>query len=239
LPGFGTLPRPPIAWSPDAYRSFVAFFLERFSKLIATVAAGHAAGYLVGHASDHPHSAGRQCLIAPTWRGPLPTMMGRRHPVFRTVSRLVDYPIVRTALYRLNVNRPMIRMMSLGHVYDDRSWPNGQRFAEKLQVTNAVGARHASFRFVTGELDPMMSRDEFLQVARRVKDPVLVIYGAKTPPRSKAEMQAVCELPGISCIELPRGKLGVHEEFPLEIAAAIRDYLSQAALQTEIERAPR
>lgn len=228
LPGFGSLPRPPTAWAPDAYRSFVAFILDRFSNPVATVAAGHAAGYLIGHVAGHPGSAGRLCLVAPTWRGPLPTMMGRRHPAFRALSRVVDVPGLGTALYRLNVNRPMIRMMSLGHVYSDRSWLTAQRFAEKLQVTNAIGARHASFRFVAGELDPMTSRDEFLQAARRVKDPILVVYGAKTPLRSKSEMQALSELPGISSVELPEGKLAVHEEFPTETAAAIRRFLGAA-----------
>ena len=228
-PGFGVLLRPPIAWAPDAYRSFVAFVFERFSNPFATVAAGHAAGYLIGYAAGHPGSAGRLCLIAPTWRGPLPTMMVRRHPAFRALSRFVDAPVLGTALYRLNVNRPMIRMMSLGHVYSDRSWLTEQRFAEKLQVTNAVGARHASFRFVAGELDPMTSRDEFLQAARRVKDPILVVYGAKTPLRSKSEMQALSELPGISSVELPDGKLAAHEEFPAETAAVIRDFLTSAA----------
>jgi hypothetical protein len=40
-------------------------------------------------------------------------MMGRR-AMFRFVSRLVDLPVIGSALYRLNVNRPMIRMMAKG-----------------------------------------------------------------------------------------------------------------------------
>src|SRR6516164_8146452 len=77
-PGFGDRPRPAIAWDPGAYRTFLAFILETLTKPWATVAAGHAAGYLIAHVATHPGSAGRLCLVAPTWRGPLPTMMGRR-----------------------------------------------------------------------------------------------------------------------------------------------------------------
>lgn len=71
--------------------------------------------------------------------------------MFRIVSNLIDLPIVGSALYRLNVNQLMIRMMGRGHVYADPGWLNEHRLAEKLAVTNAPGARHASFRFVAGE----------------------------------------------------------------------------------------
>ena len=224
-PGFGTLARPAVAWTPDAYRAFLAHLLERFPGPLATLAAGHAAGYLIGHAAEHPGSAGRLCLIAPTWRGPLPTMMGRRS-AFAFLSRLVDVPVLGSALYRLNVNRPTIRMMGRGHVYRDPAWLDDTRLAGKLRVTDAPGARHASFRFVAGELDPMPTREAFLAAARQVTDPILVIYGANTPRRSKAEMQALGALAHVQSRELPDGKLAVHEEFPAAVAEAIAPFLA-------------
>ena len=226
-PGFGDNPRPAIAWDPDAYRNFLAYILQKLPKPTATVAAGHAAGYLLTHAAEHPGSAGKLCLIAPTWRGPLPTMMGGRRAVFGFVSRLIDLPIVGAALYRLNVNQPMIRMMARGHVYADPAWLDQRRLAEKLAVTNATGARHASFRFVAGELDPMSSRELFLATARQVTDPILVVYGAATPGRSKAEMEVLRNLPHVQFRELPVGKLAVHEEFPEYVADAIQSFLRQ------------
>ena len=89
-PGFGDRPRPSVAWEPDAYRAFLAQILQKLPRPTATVAAGHAAGYLLCHAAEHPGSAGRLCLVAPTWRGPLPTMMGGRRAMFRYISRLVE-----------------------------------------------------------------------------------------------------------------------------------------------------
>ena len=86
-PGFGDQPRPSVAWEPDAYRAFLAHILQELPKPTATVAAGHAAGYLLRHAAEHPGSAGCLCLVAPTWRGPLPTMMGGRRTMFRYISR--------------------------------------------------------------------------------------------------------------------------------------------------------
>ncbi|MEJ2623945.1 MAG: alpha/beta hydrolase [Pseudolabrys sp.] len=228
-PGFGDSQKSAVAWQPDAYRAFIEFLLREFPNPFATVAAGHGAGYLIGHAAQRPGSAGRLCLIAPTWRGPLPTMMGRRHHAFRMIARLVDAPLLGAALYRLNVNRPVIRMMGRGHVYSDCNWLEGGRLAAKLKVTNARGARHASFRFVAGELDPMQTRDEFLQVARRISDPTLVVYGADSPCRSKAEMQEFAALPGIASQELAQGKLAVHEEFPNKVANVIRNFLQEQA----------
>jgi pimeloyl-ACP methyl ester carboxylesterase len=227
-PGFGDRPRPAVAWEPDTYRVFLAHILQQLPKPTATVAAGHAAGYLLTHAAEHPGSAGRLCLIAPTWRGPLPTMMGgRRRAIFRSMCRLVDLPVIGPALYRINVNQPMIRMMARGHVYADSAWLDQHRLAVKLAVINAPGARHASFRFVAGELDPMPSRELFLASARRVTDPILVVYGAATPRRSKAEMEALRNLPQVESRELPFGKLAVHEEFPALVADAVRLFLGE------------
>jgi pimeloyl-ACP methyl ester carboxylesterase len=233
-PGFGDRPRPSVAWEPDAYRAFLAQILQELPRPTATVAAGHAAGYLLCHAAEHPGSAGRLCLVAPTWRGPLPTMMGGRRAMFRYISRLVDLPVVGSALYRLNVNRPMIRLMARGHVYANPAWLDERRLAEKLAVTNAPGARHASFRFVAGELDPMDTRESFMTTARLAIDPILVVYGSATPRRSKAEIEALRGLPNIQFLELPAGKLAVHEEFPALVAKAVRSFVNE-----EVGSAPR
>ena len=66
-------------------------------------------------------------------------MMGGRRTMFRYICQLVDLPVVGYALYRLNVNRPMIRLMGRGHVYADPAWLDEGRLAEKLAVTNAPG----------------------------------------------------------------------------------------------------
>jgi pimeloyl-ACP methyl ester carboxylesterase len=225
-PGFGDAPRPAVRWQPDAYRTFLTDVLERaVERPLATVAAGHAAGYCLEAARTRPGTTGRLCLIAPTWRGPLPTVMGRRRAAFAYIARAGDLPVIGDLIYRLNVNRFMIRMMALGHVYrDPRALPE-RLMAEKLQVTRASGARHASIRFVVGELDPMASREEFLGTARQVTEPILVIYGADTPPKSKAEMAELGALPNVRATLLPAGKLAIHEEFADEVAGAVRAFL--------------
>jgi pimeloyl-ACP methyl ester carboxylesterase len=223
-PGFGDAPRPAMAWHPDAYRAFLAEVLA-VKRPFATVAAGHAAAYCLAAARARPGAAGRLCLMAPTWRGPLPTVMGKRHKVFAGIARAGDLPVIGAALYRLNVNPFMVRMMALGHVYVDPGALPASLLAEKLAVTRAAGARHASIRFVVGELDPMQSREEFLDTARHVSDPILLVYGADTPAKSKAEMEALAALPNVRTALLPAGKLAIHEEFADQAAARLRAFL--------------
>jgi pimeloyl-ACP methyl ester carboxylesterase len=221
-PGFGDRPRPFVDWTPAAMDAFLAFALRELClEPDLIVAAGHGAGYVLRHAAHHPGSARSLVLIAPTWRGPLPTMMQGERPWFATVRRWFDAPVVGAALYRLNVSRPVMRRMAAGHVYADLAWVTPERLRQKLAVTNAQGARHASVRFVTGALDPFTSRDEFLSAARAAALPILVIYGAQTPPRSKAEIEALRAIENVELIELPTGKLAIHEEFPDAVATAI------------------
>jgi pimeloyl-ACP methyl ester carboxylesterase len=128
-------------------------------------------------------------------------------------------------LYRLNVNSFVIRKMVAGHVYSDRDWLSDDRLREKQKVTQAEGARFASAAFVTGALDLVMTRAGFLRLAANAAVPILLVYGGETPPRSRAEMEALAALPGVQTVLLARGKLSVHEEFPDEVSAAVRVFL--------------
>ena len=227
-PGFGDQPRPRLAWTPAAYRAFLTFVLDTVTPAShAVIAAGHAATYALAHACAHPKSLGRLVLVVPTWRGPLPTMMNGRRPFFDRICRMVDLPVLGPMLYKANVNRIVVRYMAAGHVFDDPAWLDGGRLQEKLAVTRARGARFASVRFVTGALDPLASRDEFLDLARRTDIPMLTVYGAQTPPRSRAEMEALAGVPGMRCACLPQGKLALHEEFPDAVAQAIVPFLAE------------
>jgi pimeloyl-ACP methyl ester carboxylesterase len=151
--------------------------------------------------------------------------MGGHRPFFDRLCRLVDLQGIGPLIYRLNVNQPVVRYMGAGHVYVDRGFLTGERLRDKLAVTRAAGARFASVRFVTGRLDPLRSRDEFLDLARRTAVAILLVYGAETPPRSRAEMEALAALPNVSSVRLACGKLAVHEEFPDVTVEAIAPFL--------------
>lgn len=82
----------------------------------------------------------------------------------------------------------------------------------------------ASMRFVIGLLDPTKTRADFLAAARRVRDPLPVAYGADTPKKSRAEMeaQAGCRMSRGACW---RGKLAMQEEDAGGVAAAVEGFL--------------
>jgi pimeloyl-ACP methyl ester carboxylesterase len=225
-PGFGNLARPRADWSPAAMSTFLNWFLsEIVPPPHAVIAAGHAATYALYQAANRPGTIDRLVLIAPTWRGPLPTMMGGQRSWFARVRQAVDQPGLGPILYRLNVSRPIVAKMAKEHVYSGPEWLGGDRLAAKLAVTRGSGARHASVRFVSGGLDRVESRADFLDLVRRSNVPILVIYGDETPPKSRAEMEALAELPRVQVKRLPQGKLSIHEEFPEVVTSAIMPFL--------------
>lgn len=232
-PGFGELPRPRLRWTPDVLGAFVIALLAHYAPRYA-VAAGHGAGYLLEALSREDAVASSSveaaALLAPTWRGPLPTMANcpqtrRDRPLYRRLRRAVDAPLLGPLLYRLNVCGPMVRKMSTEHVYEDPHWlDDPQRMASKRAVLEAENARFASVRFVTGALDPFISREAFLDVASAAGIPLLALVPELAPKRSKAEMLALGTLDRVTLELLPHGRLASHEEFPAQAARCIEEW---------------
>jgi pimeloyl-ACP methyl ester carboxylesterase len=226
-PGFGAAPRPALRWTPDALSAFLPHALAGLGgRPHGVIAAGHGATYVLHHAAQHPGCTDRIVLLAPTWRGPLPTMAGGDRPLFAKIRRLIELPGLGHLLHRLNVSSFVVRRMVSGHVYSDPQWLRGERLLDKRRVMDAEGARFASVAFVTGALDRAASRAEFLGLAGRAGVPILLIFGDETPSRSLAEMEALARLPGVETARLARGKLAPHEEFPDEVVAALWPFLT-------------
>ncbi len=226
-PGFGELAKPFVDWRPEIYQAYVDYlFSELVRAPFAIIAAGHGAGYMLKYLAHHPRPPAKLVLLSPTWRGPLPTMLGGNRPIFARIARAFDPPLQGALLYRMNVNRLVVGMMARGHVYADPRWLNGARLTEKLAVTRAPGARHGSARFVTGYLDPFRSRHEATEAAQRVVAPMLVVFADTSPPKSRLEMEALAALPNVETVRLPHGKLSFYEEFPEATAAAIGRFLA-------------
>lgn len=141
-PGFGDLAKPRVNWRPEIYQAYLNHLLtDLLPTPAAIIAAGHAAGYVIRHCAEGTCTAGRLVLLSPTWRGPLPTMMGGDRPWLHALARAVDPPVMGSMLYRLNVNRLVVGMMARGHVYANPDWLDQARMDAKLGVT--LGARRA------------------------------------------------------------------------------------------------
>ena len=85
-PGFGDTARPRLDYDRDLCRGFLEDLVAHLQRGLnrpsfPVVACGHAAGYAIDLEARQPGTFTHLVLIAPTWRGPLPTMMSGRKPI--------------------------------------------------------------------------------------------------------------------------------------------------------------
>ena len=111
------------------------------------------------------------------------------------------------------------------HVFVDEQHLTPDYMQQRHQSTQQPGARYAPAAFVTGGLDPVPSREAFLQALEQLACPVMVVLAEQAPPASKAEMAAMAALAGVQSTRLP-GTLGQAEEYGETVAAAIQSFLA-------------
>lgn len=226
-PGFGDSSRPRLDYKPELYQQFLQDFVTNiFNNPVAVVAAGHAAGYAMQLAQKQPPVWSKIVLAVPTWRGPLPTMAGQRLGLFDTLREIVRSPIFGQALYKLNTVPSFLRWMYRRHVFVDENHLTPDFIRQKWEITQQTGARFAPAAFVTGTLDPVSDRSEFVALFKDLSVPVMVVIGEQSPPKSKAEMAALSLLPGMESSLLP-GTLGLHEEYADRLAEIILPFLAK------------
>jgi pimeloyl-ACP methyl ester carboxylesterase len=227
--GFGDSDRPKIEYAPKLYRALLRTFVQAvLPAKPVVVAAGHTAGYVMQLAQEIPQPWKWVVLVAPTWRGPLPTMMGekKRH-LFKWVQQLVHTPIVGQFLYWLNTTQGFLRWMYGRHVFANRAHISRELVRCKQVLTRRHNGRFASAAFVTGALDPLRSRDDWMNLFHPIPVPVLMVIGEQMPPKSRAEAEVVAHFGGgVQVLRMP-GALGLHEEYPAMLAAQILPFLDK------------
>jgi pimeloyl-ACP methyl ester carboxylesterase len=222
--GFGESECPPVDYSPILFQQLLQDFVAAvFNSPIILIAAGHASGYAVKLAKDVPDIVSKLILIAPTWQGPL-RVMGLPDEIRNGVKNLVRSPLLGQTLYYLNTTPSFLRLMYKRHVYVDETKLTPEFIAQKQQITSKKGARYAPAAFVTGAIDPVTKREEFLQLLSSISIPVLIILAENAPPKSKTEMEAMAELEQVQTVRLP-GTLGIYEEFPEAVTEAMKKFL--------------
>jgi pimeloyl-ACP methyl ester carboxylesterase len=223
-PGFGESSRANLDYKPDLYHQFLADFVKSvFNTAITVIAAGHAASYALQLAIREPAVFSRILLLAPTWRGPLPTM-GASPQIAGTVRELVRSPVVGQALYKLNTTPSFLSFMYRRHVFTDAARLTPSFIEKKWQTTQQPGARFAPAAFVTGNLDAVREQSDFLALVQSLSVPLMVVIGESSPPKSREEMDALAALPGVRSVVIP-GSLGLHEEYPGVVLEAVQDFL--------------
>lgn len=226
-PGFGDSSRISVDYEPSLYQHFLDNFVTSiFNSPVTVIGAGHSAAYILGLASKNNSAFSRIVLVAPTWRGPLPTM-GANQQIAGVVRGLVRSPIIGQFLYKLNTTPSFLSLMYRRHVYVDAAKLTPEFVQYKWHNTQQKGARFAPAAFVTGNLDAVMNREDFLALVQGLPVPLMVVIGESCPPSSRAEMDALAKLPGVESVILP-GSLGMHEEYPQAVVEAISSFLNNS-----------
>ncbi len=227
FPGFGDSSRSKLDYAPPLYRQFLADFVRDIyaGTPVTIIAAGHAAGYALNLAATVPASVAKLVLVAPTWRGPLPTMAQGQKPWLKAVRELIRTPILGQFLYQLTTTPSFLAFMYRRHVYADANTLTPEVLTQKRQITRQPGARFGAAAFVTGGLDPYLDRVTAITQLQSLTIPVFVAIGASSPPKSKAEMIAFTEVSHVTSCILP-GTLGLHEEYPRELHSAVLSFLT-------------
>ncbi|GEM_PF-118248 len=226
-PGFGSSECPAVSYQPALYRRFLADFVtDNFTEPVVVMGAGHAAGYIMQLAGQKSPMWSWAVLISPTWRGPLPTAIGEQRWLYRIIKQILWLPVVGQILYFLNTLPPFLSFMYHRHVYGNPRNITRSLLKEKRATTAKAGARFASAAFVTGALDPVTTRGQFLELFQPLPVPVLVAIGEQTPPKSRMEMEMLASFTAVQKCWLP-GSLALHEEYPDALADIILPFLKK------------
>ncbi|KAK1290996.1 hypothetical protein QJS10_CPB18g01372 [Acorus calamus] len=231
-PGLGYSDRPMIDYNADVMEDFLVKLMNSSdgplsrSDDIVIFGGGHAATIAVRAAVKGLVKPSAIAAVAPTWAGPLPIVFGRgsdmesRYGLLRGTLRA---PAVGWMMYNILVsNEKAILSQYTSHVYAD---PENSRYA----LTKQKGARYVPAAFLTGLLDPVKSREEFLKLFSQLdgRVPVMVVSTLSAPKRSKAEMDALKGAKGVSkFVEVP-GALLPQEEYPAMVAQKLYQFLQE------------
>ncbi|NDC34814.1 MAG: alpha/beta hydrolase [Synechococcaceae bacterium WB9_2_112] len=219
-PGFGDSDRRRLAYDGELLARFLADVRRDCCPAdCGVIAAGHAAGIALRAAQRHGLAFREWVLVAPTWRGPLPTMAGRRSRAFPLLRGLVEAPLLGPLLYRLNTTRGVLGWMSRRHVDVAGPGLTPQGIKQRQRIARQPGARFASAAFVTGGLDPYDDPQDWLAAAEALEAPLTVVVADQAPPKSLAMMHALAAKADRT-LRL-NGRLGAHEECGRDLAALL------------------
>lgn len=240
-PGLGYSDRPSLNYNADVMENFLVQLVNSPNSPVANaddelviVGGGHAATIAVRAAGKGLIRPSAVAAVAPTWAGPLPIVFGRgsdmetRYGLLRGTLRA---PAIGWMMYNVLVsNEKSIQSQYKSHVYANPENVTPDIIESRYELTKRKGARYVPAAFLTGLLDPVQSREEFLQLFAKLDGdtPVLIVSTLNAPKRSKAEMEALKGAKGVTkFVEVP-GALLPQEEYPLAVAEELYSFLQES-----------
>ncbi|PKI63251.1 hypothetical protein CRG98_016436 [Punica granatum] len=239
-PGLGYSDRPKMDYDANVMEKFLVDFVNspdsplRNSDDLVVFGGGHAATILARAAKKGLVKPRAFAAVAPTWAGPLPIVFGRdsnmetRYGLLRGTMRA---PAVGWMMYNMLVsNEKSIQSQYKSHVYSDPENVTPSIVKSRYALTKRTGARYVPAAFLTGLLDPVKSREEFLGLFAGLegKFPVIVVSSEGAPKRSKAEMEALRGARGVTKFIEVKGALLPQEEYPSVVAEELYRFLQES-----------
>ncbi|KAK7330360.1 hypothetical protein VNO77_24552 [Canavalia gladiata] len=237
-PGLGYSDRPKMDYNADVLEKFLVDFINSSNGPIKQqendwiiFGGGHAASIVVRAAKKGLVKPKAIAAVAPTWAGPLPIVFGRDSSMetrYGFLRGTLKAPAVGWMMYNMLVsNENAIQSQYKSHVYANPDNVTPGIVESRYALTKRKGARYLPAAFLTGQLDPVTSREDFLKLfaALEGKIPVLVVSTKESPKRSKAEMEALKGAKGVTkFVEVP-GALLPQEEYPTLVAQELYQFL--------------
>ncbi|XP_021287108.1 uncharacterized protein LOC110418650 [Herrania umbratica] len=235
-PGLGFSSRPKMDYDADVMEKFIVDFIKEISSPdndLVVFGGGHAATIAIRAAKKGLVKPKAIAAVAPTWAGPLPIVFGRdpsmqtRYGLLRGTLRA---PAVGWMMYNMLVsNEGAIQSQYKSHVYANPKNVTPAIVQSRYKLTTKKGSRFVPAAFLTGLLDPVNSREEFLELFAELegKMPILVVSTEGSPKRSKAEMEALREAKGVSKFVVVPGALLPQEEYPRTVADELYQFLQE------------
>lgn len=126
-------------------------------------------------------------------------------------------------------NEKSIESQYKSHVYSNPENVTPTVIESRYSLTKRNGARYVPAAFLTGLLDPVKTREEFVQLFADLdgKLPIIVLSTKDSPKRSKAEMEALKGVKGVSQFVEVAGALLPHEEYPTVVAEELYRFLQE------------
>ncbi|KAH1132505.1 hypothetical protein GYH30_011382 [Glycine max] len=231
-PGLGYSDRPKMDYNADVLEKFLVDFINSPNGPMKQPG-GHAATIVARAAKKGLVKPKAIAAVAPTWAGPLPIVFGRDSNMetrYGLLRGTLKAPAVGWMMYNMLVsNENAIQSQYKSHVYANPDNVTPGIVESRYALTKRKGARYLPAAFLTGQLDPVTSREEFLELfaALEGKTPVLVVSTKGSPKRSKAEMEALKGAKGVSkFVEVP-GALLPQEEYPALVAEELYQFLQE------------
>ncbi|GER27140.1 alpha/beta-Hydrolases superfamily protein [Striga asiatica] len=240
-PGLGYSGRPKLDYNADVMERFLVDFVNAPDSPISSFIAdneyvvfggGHGATIAVRATKNGFLTPKAIAAVAPTWAGPLPIVFGKdsnmetRYGLLRGTLRA---PALGWMMYNVLVsNEKAIQSQYKSHVYADPENVTRDIIESRYELTKRKGARYVPAAFLTGLLDPVSSREEFLELFSGLQGkhvPILVMSTSSAPKRSKAEMEALRGAKGVSKFVEVKGALLPQEEYPKVVAEELYRFL--------------